>query len=245
MLFHKFPWWFHKLRKSFVGYKNNIYFCLMSEIKETDFVFSTDFLQINDKRFHDCCLHLICLDGEGSFVFNDRCYHIRRNDAVILVLPDKVCNPVPHPELRVEFFVAPYRFLNSLLPSNNFGIGGGISLYDNPVIPLTETDALCFVEDIHRLRDRMKENAHPFYRELMGSLCQTMIYDLFSFHSKYHGTLDATDRRSFVVKELLQLLQTGKQASRVHSAKCLIMPNFSMFHPNISPIPCAVPRVAV
>lgn len=181
----------------------------MSEIKETDFVFSTDFLQINDKRFHDCCLHLICLDGEGSFVFNDRCYHIRRNDAVILVLPDKVCNPAPHPELRVEFFVAPYRFLNSLLPSNNFGIGGGISLYDNPVIPLTETDALCFVEDIHRLCDRMKENAHPFYRELMGSLCQTMIYDLFSFHSKYHGTLDATDRRSFVVKELLQLLQTG------------------------------------
>ena len=82
-------------------------------------------------------------------------------------------------------------------------------MYDNPVIPLSETDALCFVEDIHRLRDRMNESSHPFYQELMGSLCQTMIYDIFCFHSKYHGTLDATDRRSFVVKELLQLLQTG------------------------------------
>lgn len=181
----------------------------MNENNEPDFVFSTNFRQINDKRFHRWCLHLICLEGEGSFVFNDRCWHLRRNDAAILILPDKVCNPAPHPDLRVEFFAAPFKFLNAQLPANHFGIGGGIMLYNNPVFPLCEADARRFTEDIRRLRDRSGETSHLFYRELMGSLCRTIMYDLFDFHAKHYGTLESTDRRSFIVKELMQLLQTG------------------------------------
>ncbi|WP_234831719.1 helix-turn-helix domain-containing protein [Prevotella heparinolytica] len=181
----------------------------MNENKEPDFVFSTDFSQVNDKHFYRWCVHLICLDGEGSFVFNDRCWHICRNDIAILILPDKVCNLAPHPDLRIEFFAAPLNFLNAQLPANNFGIGGGITLYNNPIIPVCEEDARKFTNDIHRLRDRMADTSHLFYRELMGSLCRTMMYDLFDFHAKYYGAQASTDRRSFIVKELMKLLQTG------------------------------------
>ena len=181
----------------------------MNEDIELDFVFSTDFQQINNKRFHAWCLHMICLDGEGSFVFNNRCYHVCRNDVIILVLPDQVCNLAPTPEFKVEFFAAPLKFLNKQLPSNNFGIGGGISLYNDPVIPLSEKDAERFQDDIHRLNERIKEIDHYFYNELMGSLCLTMMYDLFDFHAKYYGTFISTDRRSYIVKELMQMLSTG------------------------------------
>lgn len=181
----------------------------MNDDKGLDFVFSTDFQQINNKRFHDWCLHMICLDGEGSFVFNNRCYHVRHNDVIILVLPDQVCNLAPNPEFKVEFFAAPLKFLNNQLPSNNFGIGGGISLHNDPVIPLSEKDAERFQDDIHRLNERINEIDHHFYNELMGSLCLTMMYDLFDFHAKYYGTLKSTDRRSYIVKVLMQILSTG------------------------------------
>lgn len=186
----------------------------MKETDDLQFVFSTDFMCINKRRFRGWCLHMICHDGEGSFVFNDRCHHIKRNDVVILILPEKVSNPAPHADLRIEFFAAPYKFLNAQLPSNNFGIGGGITLFHEPVIPLTENDARRFTEDIHRLRDRMEDTAHLFYRELMGSLCQTMMYDLFDFHSKHVGTLDATNRTGYIVKELMKMLRMG--ACRTH-----------------------------
>lgn len=188
----------------------------MNEDIEMDFVFSTDFQQINNKRFHAWCLHMICLEGEGSFVFNNRCYHVRRNDVIILVQPDQVCNLAPNPEFKVEFFAAPFKFLNSQLPSNNFGIGGGISLFNDPVIPLSEKDAKRFQDDIHRLHECIYEINHLFYKEMMGSLCLTMMYDLFDFHAKYYGTFKCTDRRSYIVKELMQILSTGCSRTERH-----------------------------
>ena len=181
----------------------------MSKDRTLDFVYSGDFRRVNDARFRGWCVHLICHGGEGSFVFNDKCFHLRRNDLAILTLPEQVCHPAPHPDMRVEFFAAPLWFLNSQLPANHFGVGGAISLYEDPVIPLSEEDACCFTADLHRLRDRMGEARHPFYRELMGSLCQTMMYDIFRFHSRHYGTLQSTDRRTYLVRELMRLLQTG------------------------------------
>lgn len=159
-----------------------------------DFVYSTDFMQINNPRFRNWCVHLICTDGEGSFVFNEQCYHLRRNDVVVLVLPHKVCNLESHPNLRVAFFAAPLQYLNSLLPANHLGIEGGIALYDNPILSLSEEDAALLADDIYRLRDRLEETSNPFYHEMMGSLCTTMIFDLFYFYTKYHETQTATNR---------------------------------------------------
>ena len=33
------------------------------------------------------CMHLLCTAGEGSFVFNGRCYHIVKNDLVVIPNP--------------------------------------------------------------------------------------------------------------------------------------------------------------
>lgn len=181
----------------------------MKAEKDLDFAYSTDFMQINDSRFHRWCVHLICLEGEGSFVFNDRCWHIRPNAVAILVAPDRVCNLAPQPNLRIAFFAAPLTFLTAQLPANNFGIGGAIALYHTPIIPLDDGDVQCIVADLHRLRERMGDTSHLFYREMMGSLCQTMMYDFFFFHAKHHGTKDSTDRQSFIVREMVQLLQAG------------------------------------
>ena len=100
-----------------------------------------------------------------------------------------------------EFFAADYKFLQNQLPPNNYSIGGSISLYGNPVVSLSEDQAGVFLADIHRLRDRMGESGNRFYRELMGSLSLTMMYDIFSFHS---------GRAGFIVYELMRLLAGGK-----------------------------------
>lgn len=174
-----------------------------------DFVYSTDFHGINAVELSHTCLHLLCLEGEGGFVFSEHYYHIVKNDLVVIPMPHRMKNLAAHPDLRVEWFAADYKFLQNLLPSNNYSIGGSISLNQNPVVPLDDEQFSHLLDDFHRLRDRMKDRAHQFYRELMGSLCLTMMYDIFEPHAQREATAEHTDRTAYIVKQLMQLLGSG------------------------------------
>ena len=176
---------------------------------KAEFKYSTDFYGLNARELRHTCMHMLCLAGEGSFVFNEHCYHITRNDLVVIPIPTKVKNLAAHADLQVEWFAADYKFLQNLLPSNNYSIGGSISLNQDPVIKLTEEQARLLLDDFHRLRDRMEDCHLQFYHELMGSLCLTMMYDIFEAHAQREAINSHTDRTAYIVKQLMALLSTG------------------------------------
>jgi len=176
---------------------------------KVDFLFSDDFYGMNAPQLSHTCMHLLCTAGEGSFVFNEHCYHIIKNDLVVIPMPDRVSNLAAHPDLQVEWFAADYKFLQNQLPSNNYSIGGSISLNQDPVVPLTDEQACHLLEDFRRLRDRFEERHLQFYDQLMGSLCLTMMYDIFEAHAQREATDTHTDRTAYIVKQLMALLATG------------------------------------
>ena len=176
---------------------------------KADFQYSTEFNGMNARELSHTCMHLLCTVGEGSFVFNERCYHIAKNDQVVIPSPHKVKNLAAHADLQVEWFAADYKFLQNLLPSNNYSIGGSISLNQDPVIKLTDEQARHLLADFHRLRERMGDRHLQFYRELMGSLCLTMMYDIFEAHAQREATDSHSDRTAYIVKQLMALLSTG------------------------------------
>ena len=176
---------------------------------KVEFHYSTDFYGMNARELSHTCMHLLCLAGEGSFVFNEHCYHIAKDDLVVIPAPNRVKNLAAHADLQVEWVAADYKFLPNLLPSNNYSIGGSISLNQDPVIKLTDEHAKYLLDDFHRLRDRMEDSHLQFYRELMGSLCLTMMYDIFEAHALREATDSHTDRTAYIVKQLMALLATG------------------------------------
>ena len=176
---------------------------------KVDFLFSEDFYGMNAPELSHTCMHMLCTAGEGSFVFNEHCYHIVKNDLVVMPFPHRARNLAAHPDMKVEWFAANYKFLQNQLPSNNYSIGGSISLNHNPVIPLSEEHAVRILDDFHRLRDRMENRQAMFYREMMGSLCLTMMYDIFESHSQRDNTSEQSDRTGYIVKSLMELLSTG------------------------------------
>ena len=176
---------------------------------KVDFQYSTDFYGMNARELGHTCMHLLCMAGEGSFVFNEHCYHITKNDLVVIPMPNRVSNLAAHADLQVEWFAADYKFLQDLLPSNNYSIGGSISLNQDPVIKLSDDQSRYLLEDFHRIRDRMGANHLQFYHGLMGSLCLTMIYDIFEAHAQREATGSHTDRTAYIVKLLMALLATG------------------------------------
>ena len=182
----------------------------MAKDNEIKIVHSTLFQLIGSVKLKGWCVHLVCLLGEGSFTYDGRPFHVKQYDAVVINAPQQVVVTEQSEDMEVEVLAAPHDFLSNQLPANNYGIGGSISLYDNPVIPLSETDALKLVQDIHNIRDRIAETDHLFYRELIGGLALPLIYDLFYFHAKNRTPIYATERSMYVVKELMALLESGR-----------------------------------
>lgn len=161
-----------------------------------------------------CYIHLLCLDGEGSFVLDGKCFHVGRNDLVVTLHMDRIKNIASSPDMKVEYIVASTKYLNNMLPANNYGIGGSIALFDNPVIPLTESEADIFLTDIRRIRERMREEGHAFQSEVIGSLFLTMVYDIFGFHARHYSHSPSSNSTSFVMKSFIRLLESGMSRKR-------------------------------
>jgi len=111
------------------------------DIRSEFFVYSTDLARINSAEYEDWCIHLICLSGEGSFIYNEKCFHFSKGNILILSHPDLIKNVAATDDTTVEYVVAPLRWLYSQLPSNHYGIGGCIDLLGNPIVPVSDREA--------------------------------------------------------------------------------------------------------
>lgn len=156
------------------------------------------------------CVHAICFAGTCRFTYNGRTFSMEAGDVAIISFPENVTITSVSPDLRIEAIAAPGEFLNGLLPANHYGIGGGISLFDDPLIHLSEAQLTALSRDFDNILMRLGDTGHRFYRELIGSLFVSMIYDLFDFHSRGHAPVYATTRSMHVVRQLTVMLAAGR-----------------------------------
>ena len=173
-------------------------------------VYSEEVGLINSPAFYDCIVHLICTEGVGHFSYNNRHFQMSRNDIAVISRPHLVSDITSDDTFRCEFIAAPDKFLHNLLPANNYSIQGRISLFDNPIIKVSDIDALRFRADLVNIRNRIDNIDHQFYQELMGSLLQTMVYDLFDFHAKTNENILTTDRVGYITKQFFTLIESGR-----------------------------------
>ena len=173
-------------------------------------VFSTDMLQINSPAFYDCVVHLICTSGSASFFYNSQRFEIVRGNIVVISQPRLVIPECVSADFKCEYIAAPDKFLHNLLPANNYSIQGCVSLFANPIIEVSEENAKRFCGDLHNLRQRIEETDHRFYKELIGSLLQTMIYDLFDFHTRSNDHILTTDRVGYITAQFFTMIQAGR-----------------------------------
>lgn len=109
------------------------------------------------------CVHLLCTTGHGSLVYGERNFEFRKNDVVIISRTDLLDDFRSDKDFTMECLTAPLKFLYNQLPANHYGIGGCISLWDNPVISLTDEDAKLISEDFRRLKERIGQTGKVFY----------------------------------------------------------------------------------
>ena len=173
-------------------------------------VYSTDEHQINSPAFYDCVVHLICVEGIASIIYNDQHFELAKGDIAVLSRPRLVKIENASENFQCEYIAAPDKFLHNLLPANNYSIQGCVSLFSNPIIKVSEEDALKFRRDLDNIRLRIEDIDHRFYIEMIGSLLQTMIYDLFDFHTRNNDNILTTDRVGYITTQFFAMIEAGR-----------------------------------
>ncbi len=180
------------------------------ETKGISIVYATNIDELDGTMDKGDCLHLVCLEGNGEVEYGERKFSFEAHDLVILSRPEAIGRLKHSNDLRVVCLVAPLQFLYNQLPSNHFGIGGCIDLWDNPVIPLDEDCEKRLLDDFSRLNDRIGETKHLFYNELIGSLALTMVYDLFDAHARRNLSSNTSERNADLISQLIDILSSGR-----------------------------------
>ncbi|MDE6560162.1 MAG: helix-turn-helix domain-containing protein [Muribaculaceae bacterium] len=173
-------------------------------------VFSEELSLINSPAFYDWVIHLICTEGSCSFRYSDRRFTMSENDIAVISRPRLVTEIKYDDGCKCEYIAAPDKLLHNLLPANSYAIQGCVSLFDNPIIKVDEKDAARFRTDLANIRKRIDNIDHRFYQELMGSLLQTMVYDLFDFHAKTNDNILTTDRVGYITTQFFTLIEGGR-----------------------------------
>lgn len=173
-------------------------------------VFSTDVHRINSPAFYDCVVHLICTAGHASFYYNDQHFEIVKDNIMVLSQPRLFKVASVSDDFSCEYIAAPDKFLHNLLPANNYSIQGCVSLFSNPIIEVSEENAVKFRTDLNNIRQRINDAGHRFYKEMIGSLLQTMIYDLFDFHTRSNDNILTTDRVGYITARFFTMIEAGR-----------------------------------
>lgn len=171
---------------------------------------STEFGLINSPAFYDCIIHLICNSGQGAFTYNGSRFSMQSGDIAVLSQPRLVSGIEFNDNFSCEYIAAPDKFLHNLLPANNYAIQGCVSLFDNPIINVSHDDAERFRTDLANIKRRIADTTHRFYHEMVGSLLQTMVYDLFDFHAKNNDPVLTTDRVGYITSQFFALIEAGR-----------------------------------
>lgn len=175
-----------------------------------EIVYSTDMSLINSPAFYDCCIHLVCNDGRADFMYNGRPFSLEKGDIAVISRPRMVTAIATGENIACEYVAAPDKFIHNLLPVNNYSIQGCVSLFENPIMKVSEDEAVRFRRDLSNIRDRIDDVDHRFYQEMMGSLLQTMVYDLFDFHSRLNANILTTDRVGYISSSFFDLIKAGR-----------------------------------
>ena len=158
---------------------------------------------------HGEIVHILCLKGAISFLFQETLYNIGPNDYVIL--PNVSLARAFNESSDFEGIVMALdgRFVTALALRSNYGVIGQLSLLQNPVMKLSAEIALRCAEDLRRLSERLQNGGHYFYQEMIGHLLMAHILDLYDIHAKSARMERLSDRKADLLNRFIALLMRG------------------------------------
>lgn len=94
------------------------------------------------------------------------------------------------------------------MPSNNYDIVERMTMFRDPIIPLTEDECRINLHDIDEIHASMQGN-HRFKQDIIGFQLGVFVLNLFDFHARYYGNVIVSSQQGILLRRFIEVLQTG------------------------------------
>lgn len=172
-------------------------------------IFADNLAGITRPEHADATLHIFCHRGDMSLALHEQRYDIVARDYAILPNLSLVSQVVVSADFRADIMYLSDNFIRHLLPHNNYGIFGHVSLLQNPVMQLTEADYRHCCEDVALIRRRLPLTSHLFYEEMVEHLAMVHVLNLYDIHARQMQRRDIPKRATEILQRFIALLDEG------------------------------------
>ena len=153
--------------------------------------------------------HAYCEAGECEVTFNGQTFTLSEGGCMIIIANRLVSRVVPSDDFKVKVIYVEESFLQACTPHSNYGTRGGLSLYINPIMRLTEAEREICRRGFENVFYRM-EHPHRFFHgdEMMAALQQLFI-DFYECHARIEGDADISTQMAQVMNNFIGMLERG------------------------------------
>ena len=174
-------------------------------------IISDDLHSALDPALDGYLLHAWCPQGSCRFVYNGEQRELHAGDCMILTRRgSRLRDILPDADFRVEIVYVTSQFVDLSTPMSNYGMRGGMALFNDPIMHLTDEQQKVCAINFEYLRKRLAVNTHHFHRDAMMNAVQCMIIDFFDFHAELYGDAPrVTTPQAQLMERFLALLDRG------------------------------------
>ena len=151
-------------------------------------------------------LHILCIAGSMSFVYQEVRYNIMPHDYVIMPNVSLASGFSFSADFDALIMSLSEAFVASLAIRSNYGIIGHLSLLQNPVMKLSAVDFAKCRGDLLRIKERLLDNGHLFKEEMIGHLLAAHILDLYDIHARSNTSSEPSERIFILLSQFIGLL---------------------------------------
>lgn len=175
-------------------------------------------------------IHILCRQGNMSFMLHDTRYNIAAGDYVILPNGLLASDFSESDDFQGILMSLSETFIASTAIRSDYGIIGHLSLLQNPVMKLCASDFRVCNEALQYIRKRMENKNHLFREELLGSLLTAHILDLYDIHARGQETWQVSERTAVLLRQFIELLSrgeyTGNRNLDFYASRLCITPHY-------------------
>lgn len=202
----------------------------MKETTSTGISFAEDIGHFNFTTNIGMLVHILCLEGSFSFTRNHTRFNVSGGDYVILTPGLGVTGLSCSKDVKAIIMYFPESVVLTSAIRSNYGVLGHLSLIENPVLRLSDSDFNHCRRDMENLGKRNAETDHIFHDELTGALLKAHILDLYDIHARANRKIEINSQPARIMRSFIEMLingdYTGSRKLDRYASQLCITPHY-------------------
>ena len=189
--------------------QNDVYLHQIMDFDRNNIIIENDLHDLASDKLKNYVAHVLCYEGQCEFTFNLGHFHLTAHNTMIVREGRMVEGITTSKDFKVKVIYVEERFIELATPQSNYGMQGTLSLFLNPVMPLTDSRFNILRQDFDNIEMRLNWDVSLFHNDVMLNAVQTMIIDYFEIHAHIYNEREQSTQTTKVMSDFLALLERG------------------------------------